>query len=307
MKTRVLHPEMKTGMYSHNKKNSPSLKAKIDDILDRLDLLLPPKKIDPNWQAPAFFWRCFNYGGLLEAIFHPQIVSLDSLIHVEKQANALLRNTEQFLQGRSANHALLTGARGTGKSSLIKSLIPRYSTQNLKLVQVDKSDLISLPELLNLLNPRPEKFIIFCDDFSFDIGESAYRELKTALDGTLKPGANNVLIYATSNRRHLIPQKMSDNLENDEVHSQESIEEATSLADRFGLWLSFYSFDQDAYLAAVKSWLKKAGLPLDENAQAAALRWAQRRGSRNGRIASQFAADWVGRTPQERCAPDIPF
>lgn len=300
MKTRVLHPETKTGMYSHDKKNSPSLKAKLEDILERLDLLLPPKKIEPNWQAPAFFWRRFNYGGVLEAILHPQTVSLASLTHIDRQASVLLRNTEQFLQGRSANHVLLTGARGTGKSALIKSLISLYRAQNLKLVQVDKSDLISLPELLTLLNQRPEKFIIFCDDLSFDIGESAYRELKTALDGTLKPGAHNVLIYATSNRRHLIPQKMSDNLENDEVHSQESIEEATSLADRFGLWLSFYSFDQEAYLAAVKSWLEEAGLPLDEKAKAAALRWAQRRGSRNGRVASQFAADWIGRTPEER-------
>ena len=213
----------------------------------------------------------------------------------------LIRNTEQFLSGRPANNVLLTGARGTGKSSLIKALLHEYAEHGLRLIEVDKHDLATLPVLLILLAERSEKFIVFCDDLSFEDGEDGYKALKTALDGSLSRRADNVLVYATSNRRHLMPEYMADNVGNaGEVHPKEAVEEKVSLSDRFGLWLSFYPFDQNDYLAAVENWLADFKLPLDEKARHAALNWAQMRGSRSGRTAYQFACDWAGRLPEER-------
>ena len=217
----------------------------------------------------------------------------------------LVRNTEQFLAGRPANNVLLTGARGTGKSSLVKALLHEYAERGLRLIEVDKNDLATLPALLVLLETRPEKFIVFCDDLSFEEGEDSYKALKTALDGGLSRRADNVLVYATSNRRHLMPEYMDDNANTTtgrggEIHAKEAVEEKVSLSDRFGLWLSFYPFDQNEYLAAVENWLADFRLPLDETARHAALNWAQMRGSRSGRTAYQFACDWAGRLPDER-------
>ena len=195
----------------------------------------------------------------------------------------------------------MTGARGTGKSSLVKALLHEYAAQGLRLIEVDKTDLVTLPELLVLLAERSEKFIVFCDDLSFEDGEEGYKALKTALDGGLSRRADNVLVYATSNRRHLMPEYMNDNVGNGgEVHPKEAVEEKVSLSDRFGLWLSFYPFDQTEYLAAVENWLAEFGLPLDETARHAALNWSQMRGSRSGRTAYQFVCDWAGRQPEQR-------
>ena len=216
----------------------------------------------------------------------------------------LIRNTEQFLEGRPANNVLMTGARGTGKSSLVKALLHEYAERGLRLIEVDKTDLVSLPALLTILEKRPEKFIVFCDDLSFESGEDTYKALKTALDGGLSQRCANVLVYATSNRRHLMPEYMDENLattgQRGEVHPKEAVEEKVSLSDRFGLWLSFYPFDQNDYLKAVENWLDDFGLPFDDTARQAALNWSLMRGSRSGRIAWQFACDWAGRLPEQR-------
>ncbi|PIT56134.1 ATP-binding protein [Snodgrassella alvi] len=273
-------------------------------VLQRLDAILPPLAQEPDWAAVAYRWHKLGNKGILESLPHPHTFALNCLAAVDEQRRQLVRNTEQFLAGRPANNVLMTGARGTGKSSLVKALLHQYAAQGLRLVEVDKSDLLTLPALLTMLAQRPEKFILFCDDLSFEDGDDAYKALKTTLDGGLSQRCDNVLVYATSNRRHLMPEYMTDNLaqtgRSGEVHPQEAVEEKVSLSDRFGLWLSFYPFDQNAYLQAVENWLKEVGLPLDETATRAALNWSQSRGSRSGRVAWQFVCDWAGRAPQER-------
>jgi uncharacterized protein len=273
-------------------------------VLQRLDAILPPLTQEPDWTAVAYRWHKLGNKGVLESLPHPHTFALNCLAAVDEQRRQLVRNTEQFLAGRPANNVLMTGARGTGKSSLVKALLHQYAAQGLRLVEVDKSDLLTLPALLTMLAQRPEKFILFCDDLSFEDGDDAYKALKTTLDGGLSQRCDNVLVYATSNRRHLMPEYMAENIvqtgNGGEVHPQEAVEEKVSLSDRFGLWLSFYPFDQNAYLQAVENWLKEAGLPLDETATRAALNWSQSRGSRSGRVAWQFVCDWVGRAPQER-------
>ena len=284
--------------------NLKTFLTQASSILKRLDQLLPPEQQEPDWQAIAFRWQRVGNGGLLSALPRPHTFPLSRLSAIDRQMQRLVRNTEQFLAGRPANNVLLTGARGTGKSSLVKALLHEYAAQGLRLIEVDKHDLAGLPALLELLASRPEKFIVFCDDLSFEEGDDAYKALKTALDGGLSRRAGNVLVYATSNRRHLMPEHMADNIartgERGEVHPQEAVEEKVSLSDRFGLWLSFYPFDQNDYLAAVANWLTDAGLPLDDTARRAALNWAQMRGNRSGRTAYQFVCDWAGRLPQER-------
>ncbi len=271
-------------------------------VLNRLDAWLPPEIREPDWQQTvAFRWQKAGNSGVLHALPQPHTFPLSRLAAVDTQMAKLVRNTEQFLSGRPANNVLLTGARGTGKSSLIKALLHEYAARGLRLIEVDKHDLATLPALLNVLAQRPEKFIVFCDDLSFEDGEDGYKALKTALDGSLSRRADNVLVYATSNRRHLMPEYMADNVnQGGEVHPKEAVEEKVSLSDRFGLWLSFYPFDQNEYLAAVQNWLADFGLELDETARHAALNWAQMRGSRSGRTAYQFACDWAGRLPEER-------
>ena len=275
-------------------------------VLRRLDAWLPPEAIAPDWQASiAYRWTKAGNAGVLQGLPRPHTFPLARLAAVNSQMARLVRNTEQFLAGRPANNVLLTGARGTGKSSLVKALLHEYAERGLRLIEVDKNDLATLPALLVLLETRPEKFIVFCDDLSFEEGEDGYKALKTALDGSLSRRADNVLVYATSNRRHLMPEYMDDNANTTtgrggEIHAKEAVEEKVSLSDRFGLWLSFYPFDQNEYLAAVENWLAVFRLPLDETTRHAALNWAQMRGSRSGRTAYQFACDWAGRLPDER-------
>ncbi len=273
-------------------------------VLQRLDAILPPLAKEPDWTGIAYRWHRLGNKGVLESLPHPHTFDLNCLAAVDEQRKQLVRNTEQFLAGRSANNVLMTGARGTGKSSLVKALLHQYASKGLRLVEVDKNDLLTLPALLNILKQRPEKFILFCDDLSFEDGDEAYKALKTTLDGGLSQRCDNVLVYATSNRRHLMPEYMADNMaqtsQGGEVHPQEAVEEKVSLSDRFGLWLSFYPFDQNAYLQAVESWLAEAGLQLDDTARRAALNWSQSRGSRSGRVAWQFVCDWAGRKPEER-------
>lgn len=275
-------------------------------VLRRLDAWLPPEAIAPDWQhSIAYRWTKAGNAGVLQGLPRPHTFPLARLAAVNNQMARLVRNTEQFLAGRPANNVLLTGARGTGKSSLVKALLHEYAERGLRLIEVDKTDLATLPALLVLLETRPEKFIVFCDDLSFEEGEDGYKALKTALDGGLSRRADNVLVYATSNRRHLMPEYMDDNAgtttgRGGEIHAKEAVEEKVSLSDRFGLWLSFYPFDQNEYLAAVENWLADFRLPLDETARHAALNWAQMRGSRSGRTAYQFACDWAGRLAEER-------
>ena len=275
-------------------------------VLRRLDAWLPPEAIAPDWQASiSYRWTKAGNAGVLQGLPRPHTFPLARLAAVNSQMARLVRNTEQFLAGHPANNVLLTGARGTGKSSLVKALLHEYAERGLRLIEVDKNDLATLPALLVLLETRPEKFIVFCDDLSFEEGEDGYKALKTALDGSLSRRADNVLVYATSNRRHLMPEYMDDNANTHtgrggEIHAKEAVEEKVSLSDRFGLWLSFYPFDQNEYLAAVENWLADFRLPLDETARHAALNWAQMRGSRSGRTAYQFACDWAGRLPDER-------
>lgn len=273
-------------------------------VLRRLDAYLPPLADETDWQAVAFRWQKTGNSGVLTALPQPHTFPLARLAAVNTQMGKLVRNTVQFLENRPANNVLLTGARGTGKSSLVKGLLHEYAAQGLRLVEVDKQDLATLPSLLPILAQRPEKFIVFCDDLSFEEGEDGYKALKTALDGGLSQRAPNVLVYATSNRRHLMPEYMDENSGKTgirgEIHQKEAVEEKISLSDRFGLWLSFYPFDQTDYLAAVQNWFVDFDLTWDDTAQRAALHWAQMRGSRSGRTAYQFACDWAGRLPEQR-------
>ena len=240
-------------------------------VLRRLDAWLPPEQKELDWSALAYRWQSIGKKGILENLPRPHTFPLNRLAAVGQQTERLVRNTEQFLAGRPANNVLMSGARGTGKSSLVKALLHDYANQGLRLIEVDKSDLATLPALLVLLSGRPEKFIVFCDDLSFEQGEDGYKALKTALDGGLSQRCDNVLVYATSNRRHLMPEYMDENLavtgERGEVHPKEAVEEKVSLSDRFGLWLSFYPFDQNDYLKAVENWLTDFGLPFDETAR----------------------------------------
>lgn len=280
-----------------------SLIARAEALLVRLETVLPHPPAAPDWTASiAFRYRRRGASGVLEPVRHVATIRLDALVEVEPQKERLLRNTEQFVAGHGANNVLLTGARGTGKSSLIKAVLNEFADRGLRLIEVDKTDLVDLPDLVDLVAPRPERFIVFCDDLSFDEGEPGYKALKSILDGSVAQASDNVLIYATSNRRHLLPEYMKENLtyqhrEDGEVHPGEVIEEKISLSERFGLWVSFYPFTQDEYLAIVAQWLR--GFGVDEPAIAAArqesLVWALERGSRSGRVAFQFAKDYSGR------------
>jgi predicted AAA+ superfamily ATPase len=237
----------------------------------------------------------------LSGVAHPHRLQLDDLLCMDRQKAEVVRNTRQFVAGRPANNELLWGSRGTGKSSLIKAIFNAFADEGLRLIEVDKSDLLHLPQLLELLYGRPERFLLYCDDLSFEAGDASYKALKAVLEGTIAAPLENVLIYATSNRRHLMPELMAENLEarpvDGEIHQGEAVEEKISLSERFGLWLSFYPFSQDEYLAIVGHWLRQLGVrdAADEDTRAAALRWATQRGSRSGRVARQFALDRAGR------------
>jgi predicted AAA+ superfamily ATPase len=271
-------------------------------LLDRLETLLPGPAPEPDWTALAHRWRRRQGRGYLEPVRHPHRIRLNDLQCIGEQKARIEQNTLQFVAGRSANNVLLTGARGTGKSSLVKAVLHKFAAKGLRLIEVDKRDLGDLPELVDLLAGRSERFIVFCDDLSFEASEPGYVALKSVLDGSIAGMPENLLIYATSNRRHLMPELMAENLQttradNGEIHPGETTEEKVSLSERFGLWLSFYPFDQDTYLAICAHWLKTFGLSARqiEAARGEALQWSLMRGARSGRVAWHFARDYAGR------------
>jgi predicted AAA+ superfamily ATPase len=277
-------------------------------LLARVEAVLPaPTAREPDWKRSfAFRWRKRPNGGghFLQPVLHASTIRFDDLQHIEVQKEQIDQNTRQFVRGRPANNVLLTGARGTGKSSLIKACLNQFAPSGLRLIEVDKADLADLPDIVDLVAGRPERFVIFCDDLSFEEGEAGYKALKVALDGSISAQSDNVLIYATSNRRHLMPEKMSDNAgykhgDDGDLHPGETVEEKISLSERFGLWLSFYPFKQDDYLGIVGHWLESFGCTAGQidQARADALRWALQRGSRSGRVAWQFAKDYAGKLP----------
>ncbi len=290
------------------------LVERAERVLAQLEAWLPPAPPVVPWgDAVAFRWRKSVHGrdggrGYLDAVRHVHRITLADLQGIDRQKKIVEENTRQFLAGAPANNVLMTGSRGTGKSSLVKALLHKYAKQKLRVIEVDKDDLVDLPEIVDLIASRPEKFIVFCDDLSFDAGEGGYKALKVILDGTVAATSPNLVIYATSNRRHLLPEYFSENLETrhlgEEVHPGESVEEKVSLSERFGLWVSFYPFSQDEYFAAVKSWLRHFDFPPEafEALREQAVQWALSRGSRSGRIAWQFARDQAGRSAIARTA-----
>ncbi|MYM82391.1 DUF815 domain-containing protein [Duganella sp. FT50W] len=278
--------------------------ARAEALLARVEAILPPAAPQPQWERGyAFRWRQRANGpSYLQAVTQVSDIALNDLQHIGPQKAQIEQNTRQFVAGKPANNVLLTGARGTGKSSLIKACLNQFANDGLRLIEVDKADLAELPDIVELVAGRPERFIIFCDDLSFEEGESGYKALKVALDGSISAQSDNVLIYATSNRRHLLPERMSDNMsykhdENGDLHPGETVEEKISLSERFGLWLTFYPFRQDDYLTIVAHWLASLGCSEAQIAAARgdALRWALQRGSRSGRVAWQFAKDYAGK------------
>ena len=279
------------------------LVARAVRVLAQLEAWLPPAPPAVNWNARAYRWRKRGAShGWLDAIAHVSLINTEDLQHIDRQKGIIERNTLHFLEGKPANNVLMTGARGTGKSSLVKAMLAMFGDRGLRLIEVDKADMSDLPDIVDLVAGRPEKFIVFCDDLSFEEGEAGYKALKSVLDGSAASTGNNVLIYATSNRRHLMPEYMSENLQaqhqaDGEIHPGETVEEKISLSERFGLWLSFYPFRQDDYLDIVYHWLRTLGCPetavLDSRTEA--LQWALERGSRSGRVAWQFARDWAAR------------
>lgn len=278
------------------------LLQRADRVLEQLEHWLPAPPPVVDWDAPAYRWRKTSGRGFLHSVMRPHSIRPQDLIGVDRQRKLIEQNTRQFVSGRQANNVLLTGARGTGKSSLVKAMLVEFGHRGLRLIEVDKSDLIDLPEIVDLVALRRERYIVFCDDLSFDADESGYKALKVALDGSIEAASENLLIYATSNRRHLMPEYMQENLETrhmgEEIHPGEAVEEKVSLSERFGLWVSFYPFDQDEYLAIASHWLTEFGCASREieAARQEAIQWALQRGSRSGRVAWQFARDWSGRS-----------
>ena len=275
-------------------------------LIQRIESVLPQPLSAPDWEA-SIAWRYRKRAsghGTLEPVRHVSAMALADLKEIDAQKEKIERNTRQFVEGKPANNVLLTGARGTGKSSLIKACLNAFSAHGLRLIEVDKADLTDLPDIVDVVSERPEKFIVFCDDLSFEEGEAGYKALKSILDGSVAAATANVLIYATSNRRHLLPEYMKENLsythtDDGEVHPGEVVEEKISLSERFGLWVSFYPFSQEEYLAIVAQWLAALGgtAAMIEASRPEALVWALERGSRSGRVAYQFARDYLGRNP----------
>jgi predicted AAA+ superfamily ATPase len=282
--------------------------VRAEALLARVEAVLPPSHArEPDWKRSfAFRWRkrAGTGASYLQPVLHASTIALSDLHNIEAQKRQIEQNTRQFVARRPANNVLLTGARGTGKSSLIKACLHQFAADGLRLVEVDKADLHELPDIVDLVAGRPERFVIFCDDLSFEEGESGYKALKVALDGSIAAQSDNVIIYATSNRRHLVPESMRDNASyrhdgEGDLHPGETVEEKISLSERFGLWLSFYPFKQEDYLEIVGHWLASFGCSAAqvEAARADALRWALQRGSRSGRVAWQFAKDYSGKLP----------
>ena len=290
------------------------MSKELERILQRLDQLLPPAPPPTDWAASiAFRWRASGRrgtgggsatAGYLQPVRQVHRIKLADLRGIDRQIERVEQNTRQFLDGRPANNVLLTGARGTGKSSIVKGLLNKYSRQGLRLIEVEKNDLVDLPNIVDQVAGRAERFLVFCDDLSFQGAEEGYIALKVALDGSISTTSENMLIYATSNRRHLMPEYMNENLETkyvgEEIHPGETVEEKISLSERFGLWVTFYPFDQDEYLAIVAHWLKTLGVKDSDAAREEALQWSLQRGSRSGRVAYQFARDWAGRHARKK-------
>ena len=288
--------------------NAPTLEhflARAERLLERLEPLLPPASPAPDWNAAAAFrWRKRGGVGFLQAIAQPATIRLADLQDIDEQKARIVANTRQFLKKKPANNVLLTGARGSGKSSLIKALLNEYAGAGLRVIEVDKNDLVDLPDIVELVAGRRERFIVFCDDLSFDAGDATFKALKVILDGSLASAPDNVLIYATSNRRHLVTERAADNLshyrdDSGELHPGDTVEEKTSLSERFGLWLSFYPFKQDDYLTIVDTAVRRLGYTPANDAEfddmrTAALQFTLERGSRSARIAQHFARHWVG-------------
>ena len=283
------------------------LLSRAEQLIDRIEAALPRRLTPPDWsRSVAYRYRKRGAGyGALEPVRHIGAIGLRDLQEIGPQKEKIRLNTLQFVTGKPANNVLLTGARGTGKSSLIRACLDEYAAQGLRLIEVDKADLIDLPDIADMVSDRPEKFIVFCDDLSFEEGESGYKALKSILDGSVAAATPNLLVYATSNRRHLLPEYMKDNLsyahtQAGEVHPGEVVEEKVSLSERFGLWISFYPFSQSEYLTIVAQWLTSFGVAQAaiESARAQALVWALERGSRSGRVAYQFARDYAGKHAQ---------
>ena len=278
--------------------------VRAEALITRIESVLPQPLTAPDWSASiAYRYRKRSSGhGSLEPVRHIGHMALSDLKEIDDQKDKIQRNTEQFVSGKPANNVLLTGSRGTGKSSLIKACLNEYASRGLRLIEVDKADLTDLPDIVDVVSELPEKFIIFCDDLSFEEGEPGYKALKSILDGSIAAATPNVLIYATSNRRHLLPEYMTENLtysraDDGEIHPGEVVEEKISLSERFGLWVSFYPFSQDEYLTIVAQWLSSFGVDKNaiELARPASLVWALERGSRSGRVAYQFARDYAGK------------
>lgn len=269
-------------------------------VLEQLHQALPEIKAETDFSAPAFTW----HDKQLKPLYEPKAMLLDDLKGIERQKEKILQNTEQFINGFPANDILLTGSRGTGKSSIVRSLLTKYKDQGLRLIEIERDDLSDLPAIQKLIKNRSEKFIVYCDDLAFNAEDENYRSLKSVLDGSLQSGSSNFIIYATSNRRHLLPEFMHENTpimkadvpQHKELHPQEAIEEKISLSDRFGLWLSFYPMDQALYLEIVEHYLAKEKIEFNDFIRAEALRWCQARGQRSGRAAYQFSKHWIGST-----------
>jgi len=284
-------------------KKADKVFERAEQMLARIETLVAPKSEPIDWDSSiAYRWRrVTNAAGRLQPVRHVHRIQLSDLQGIDAQIARVEQNTRQFMEGMPANNVLLTGARGTGKSSIVKGLLNKYARRGLRLIEIDKSDLVELPAITEVVATRPERFILFCDDLTFEAGEPGYIALKVALDGSIATTSENLLIYATSNRRHLMPEYMAENLETkyigEEIHPGETVEEKISLSERFGLWVSFYPFDQDEYLAIVSHWLQRLGCSADQAAHARdeSLQWALQRGSRSGRVAYQFARDWAGR------------
>lgn len=276
-----------------------SLIQKAESLIARLEAVLPPVATDIDWNALAWHWQVKQGRGYLRAVDHPHHIVLDAICNVDEQKSEIVRNTAQFVNGFPANNVLLTGARGTGKSTLVKALLSEFSKDGLRLVEVEKEDLVDLPEIVEILRNRPECFIVFCDDLSFEATEPGYKSLKVVLDGSISSTSDNVVVYATSNRRHLMPEFMAENLQTqyvgEEIRPGDTTEEKVSLSERFGLWLSFYAFDQDEYLKVAQYWLMHFGISeMTAEIRQAALLFSLTRGARSGRVAYQFARDYVG-------------
>jgi uncharacterized protein len=280
--------------------NIESLINRAESLLERLSTYLPATQQEVDWNGLAWRWQVMNGRGYLQAVPHPHQIKLEAICNVDAQKAEVVRNTAQFVSGFPANNVLLTGARGTGKSTLVKALLSEFAKDGLRIVEVDKQDMVALPEIVTQLRVRPERFIIFCDDLSFEATDPGYKALKVVLDGSIASTSENVVVYATSNRRHLMPEYMAENLETqyvgEEIRPGETSEEKISLSERFGLWLSFYAFDQDEYLSVAAYWLAQYGIAeMNEEVRLAALTFSLTRGARSGRVAYQFARDYAGR------------